>query len=275
MRDKAYRLTAFTAIISAAGFLFRWLQNMQIFDAETGLAEPGRFISYLVVGIIVLAAAAFGYVAIRMRAYDAPTAPAEALGGQTILYSAVSVAVMLLLAVSGVLQLLAANAANYTSEQADQLVLDRICGVATVVAAVAVPFVTLGLKEESRAGMQRLCAALHILFAGLWLSAVYKTAASDPVLWHSAIEILAISAALMALYHTAGYFYGQPSPAASWFFCSLGAFLCILSAIDEHSGGENLCYAAVALLLLLRAYVITANLRYKDEPLAGEPAAAE
>lgn len=272
MQDRAYRLTAFTAIISAAGFLLRWLQNMQIFDPETGLAEHGRPISFLVAGIILLAAAAFGFIALRMRRYEAPTEPAEALAGRTFLFSAACVAVTLLLAVSGVAQLLGANAENYT---ADQLVLRRICGVGTILAAIAVPFVTLGLDEESRAGARRWCSGLLILFAGLWLSAVYKTAASDPVLWRSAIEILAIGAALMAFYHTAGYFYDQPNSGTSWFFCSLGAFLCIMSVIDGHTGAETLCYTAVALLLLIRAYSIVLNLRSLPEPNNAAPDTTE
>ena len=60
MQSEAYKLTGFTAVVSAAGFLLRWLQDMQILDTETGLAEPGRPMSYIVAGLILLMALGFG-----------------------------------------------------------------------------------------------------------------------------------------------------------------------------------------------------------------------
>lgn len=262
MRNTAYRLTAFTAIISAAGFMLRWLQNMRIFDEETGLAERGMPISFIVAAVIVLAAAAFGVIAFRLKDYDAPEKPEIALAGQTFVFTAACAVAVLMLAASGVIQLLSANAENYA---ADQLALRRICGAATIAAAIALAFLQASAAKPERDGLRRWCAAVLIVFAGLWLSAVYKTAASDPVLWRSAVEILGICAAMLAFYYMAGYFFGQPSPRASFFFCNLGAFLCIMSAIDEHSAAESVCFAAVALILLVWSYELVANLRFREE----------
>ena len=266
MRNKAYKLTAFTAILSAAGFMLRWLQNMQIFDAETGLAERGRPISFVVAGVILLAAAAFGVIALRLKRYEAPGEPDRALGGQTFVHTVMCAAAVLLLAASGVMQLLAANADNYAE---NQLVIRRIMAVATIAAALAFALLMTGLKNPERAGLRRWCSGLLILFAGLWLSAEYKTAASDPVLWRSAVEILGICSALMAFYHVAGYFFGQPSPGASVFFCDMGAFLCLMSAIDDHTGAEDILFASVALVLLIWSYSIVANLGFR--PVSAEP----
>ncbi len=256
MRNTAYKLTAFTAIVSAAGFMLRWLQNIQVFDEETGLPQPGMPISYVLAAFIVLAAIAFGVIAIRTGRYDAPTEPGEALGGQSFIYTIVCVGVVMLLAISGALQILGANAAP------GQVLLRRILGIATVVAAIALALLLTGMRDPERAGVRRWCSGILILFSALWLSVMYKTAASEPVLWRYAVEILALCASMMALYHVAGYFFGQPNPRGSVFFCDLGAFLCIMSAIDEHSAAENLCFAAMALLLLLFSYSILANLRH-------------
>lgn len=266
MRNTAYKLTAFTAIISAAGFMLRWLQNMQIFDVETGLAERGRPISFLVAGIIVLAAAAFGVIVLRLKKYAAAQEPDKALGGQTFIHTAICAFAVLLLAASGVMQLLTANGVNFAD---NQIAIRRIMAIATIAAAIAYALLMTGLSNQERAGLRRWCSGILILFAGLWLSAEYKTAASDPVLWRSAVEILGVCSALMAFYHIAGYFFGQPNPYASVFFCDLGAFLCVMSSIDDHTGAENLCFAAVALVLLIWAYSIIANLGFK--PAAAEP----
>ena len=257
MRNTAYKLTAFTAIISAAGFMLRWLQNMQIYDAETGLARRGMPISFIVAGIIVLAAAAFGVIALRLKKFDAPAEPEKALAGKTFVYAAACIAAVMLLAVSGAMQIIGANAGNWAE---DQIVFRRILGVATVAAAMALIFILTAMKNPERAGTRRWGAAVLILFAGLWLSTVYKAAASEPVLWRTAVEVLGICAAMMAFYYVAGYFFGQPNPTASIFYCDLGAFLCIMSAIDDHTGADNLCFASVALLLLIWSYTIVANL---------------
>ena len=71
----------------------------------------------------------------------------------------------------------------------------------------------------------------------------------------------------LAFYYMAGYFYGQPNPGMSVTFCNLGAFLCIVSAIDDHPMAENLCFAATALILLTWSYLIVANLKPKNLPL--------
>ena len=264
MRNTAYKLTAFTAIISAAGFMIRWLQNMAIYEEETGLARSGMPISFVLIGFIVLAAAAFVVIALRVKRYDAPGEAGEALGGQTFLFTAVWAAAVLLMLASGAMQLLTADAEHYSG---GLIVIHKIVGAATLVGAVLLAVLMTGLSNPEKAGARRWCSGLLILFAGLWLSAAYKTAASDPVLWRSSVEILAICAAMMAFYHVAGYFFGQPSPVASVFFCQFGAFLCVMSAIDEHTAGESLCFAAAALILLIWSYSIIANLRLVQRPI--------
>ena len=257
MRNTATKLTAFTAIISAAGFMIRWLQDLQIYEEETGLARSGMTISWVVAALIIVSAALFGVIALRMKKADAPTAPDAALGGKTFIHTIVFAAAVLILLVSGILQLISANAENYSE---DQVVIRRILGAAAICASIALIFLMTRLSDESRAGIRRWSAGILILFSGIWLSAIYKTAASDPVLWRSAVEVLAVCAAMMAFYYIAGYFFGEPNPSASLFFCDLGAFLCVMSAIDEHTAAENLCFAATALILLIWSYSIIANM---------------
>lgn len=263
MRDTAYKMTAFTAIVSAAGFLLRWLQNMRIYEEDTGLALRGMGISYILAGTIVLTALVFGIAALRVRRCGADREPAEALGGRTFVFTAVWAAAVLLLAAAGVLQLLQANAENYP---AGEIVIRRIAGGGAVAAAMALAVLMTGLSSPEKAGARRWCAGILVLFSCLWLVAAYKAASSDPVLWRSGVEILACCGAMMAFYHVAGYFFGQPNPSACVFFCDLGAFLCVMSAIDDRPAAEGFCFAAVALVLLIWSYSILANLRPEKEP---------
>ena len=257
MRNRAYHLTAYAAVISAAGFMLRWLQNIRIIDPETGLATSGMPISYVVAGLIVLAAASFAGIAFYLRRFDAPCDPEMALTGKTLIHTAISIIPALILAAAGVMLL--AQAAS------DKNILILIFGAATFIGAVSVLGLVTGMRRPDKAGARRLWSGLLILFGGLWLITIYKTAATDPVLWRFAVEILAICVSLLAFYHVAGYFYGQPTPYVSIFLCQTGAFLCIMSAIDDHSTAENLCFIAVALLLLIWSYTIIANLGKQPE----------
>ena len=259
MQSEAYKLTGFTAVVSAAGFLLRWLQDMQILDTETGLAEPGRPMSYIVAGLIVLMALGFGALAFGLKKFSMPTEPEKALSGETFLYTALSVVPSILIGICGVLLVL-------HSWPEGQAVIWRLCGLSAIAAAFGGIMVARGIPRPENAGARRLGIGLMILFGCLWLIAEYKSAAADPVLWRFAVEILAICAALMAFYEVAGFFFGEPSPRLAVFFCYIGAFLCVMSAVDEHTLAESVCYGAVAVQLLLWGYALIKNTRRSGPP---------
>ena len=263
MQSEAYKITGFTAVISALGFLLRWLQIMQIIDPETGLAEPGRAISYVMVAVILIAAAVLAVFCVRMKRFYAPTEPGEALGGKTFAATALTILPAVILAAAGIVRILRANGTA----------IQLICGAASMAAAYGVAVIASNVKNPDRGGALRLGSILLIVFGGLWLITVYKSAAADPVLWEYAVEVLAVCAALMAFYQVAGYFFGEASPWSSIFFCYFGAFLCVVSTVDEHPLADSLCYAASALLLFVWGFLLTVNIR-RSEPAPAEPAEA-
>ena len=265
MQSEAYKLTGFTAVAGALGFLLRWLQDMQILDPETGLAAPGKPISFIVAAMIVLMAAALGAAVFSFRRCVTPTEPEKALAGKSFLFTAISVVPALFLAVAGFLIL-------FTAWPQSEALIRRLSGVGAFAAALGTLLLTVDRDRPEKAGVRRIGMVLLILFGGLWLIAEYKTAATDPVLWRYAVEILAVCAALLAYYYIAGYHFGVPSPLLSVFCCFLGAFLCIMSAVDEHTLGESVCYGAAAVQLLAWGYALVSNLRREPDELPGTEA---
>lgn len=265
MQSEAYKLTGFTAVASALGFLLRWLQDMRILDAETGLAERGQPISYVVAALIVLMAGVLAAAAFYLKKCAAPEEPEKALAGKSFLYTAVGVVPALLLAAAGLLIL-------FTSWPAGQATVRRLSGVGAIAAAFGTVLVAAGISKPERAGSRRAGMGLLILFGGLWLIAEYKSAAADPVLWRYAVEILAVCAALLAYYYVAGYFFGEPSPRMAVFCCFMGAFLCIMSAVDEHTMAESICYGAAAVQLLTWGYALVMNMRRTGDDLPEDAA---
>ncbi len=260
MQNEAYKLTGALAVTSAAGFLLRWVQNMRILDPDAGLAVRGAGISYVVAAVILAVAAALAYVALSVRKLEAPREPEEALAGKTFLYTALSTLPGVLFLLAGLLMLTRAWPDSV-------LAIRRITGIAAVAAGVGTVLIASGITKPEKAAVRRFSAVLLILFAGLWLVAEYKAISADPVLWRFAVEILAICAALMAYYYIAGYFYGEPSPAMSVFFCCLGGFLCVMSAVDEHSLAESLCFVGAAFQLFVWDYALVKNLRRPEDPI--------
>lgn len=260
MQNEAYKLTGFTAVISALGFLLRWLQNMNIIDGETGLAVRGAPISAVLVGLIVIVALVLIGYTIYLRRYDASGEPEEALSGHSFLFTVFGVAVVLLLAISGGMQLLQAGSMLWP-------VAHRICGIGTLIGALGMLILVTGVSQPEKAGARRVASVLLVLFGALWLITVYKDAAADPVIWRFAIEVLAVCSALIAFFYLAGYHFGEPKPMVSIFFCYFAGFLCVMSAIDEHTLAESICYAATALMLFMWGFVLVSNLKKFDRPL--------
>ncbi len=268
MRSEAYKLTGFTAVISALGFFLRWLQNLRIIDEETGLALRGAGISifmaiFLIVVAVALAAASF----LLLKGGDEPEKPAEALCGATFVHTLVSMIPAVLLAFSGVVQLFQANEGNWSE---GELGIRRVCAAATLVAAYALVLVINGAMKPEKTKSGRVGCCLLLVFGAVWLIAVYKSAASDPVIWRFAVEVFAVCAALMAFFYAAGYFFDAPNAKVTVFFCDLGAFLCVTTCIDDHTIGETLCLVAVALMLLIWSFTITSNIRRTGRTAAGQ-----
>ncbi len=260
MQSEAYKLTGAAAVASAAGFMLRWLQNINILDEETGLADKSPISTIVVLYIIIAVVALVGY-AIHLRQYNAPKESKTALATHTPIYEAALYAIAALMAFSGVMQMLQAGENLWPG-------MYRIGGLGTILGAVGLLFLAVGSKDKEKAQRnRRIGAGLLILFGAIWLISAYKDAATDPVLWRYAPEILAICTVLMAFYYMAGYYFDTPHPMYTLFFCELGAFLSVMSAIDDMPMAEALRYVAVALLLFLWGFLITENLQKPETPL--------
>lgn len=268
MRSEAYKLSGFTVVVSAVGFLLRWLQDMRI-AGEDGLADNAP-ISWLVIAAIAATAVILGVYMLHMRQFDAPAQAKEALSGHTPFYGAISLLPAVVLALAGLLQIV---------KPGDTVLwptMHRICGGMMVVGAFGEAVVAVNAVKE---GQERVCRTgvwLMLAFAAYWLVTGYRDAASDPVVWRFVVGILTRCAILLAIYHLAGFFFHSPHPRQAVFACDLAAFLCVMTAIDGSTlSGEELdlgalaqsmAYVAMAVQLLIWAFVVTEN--FKTKPLA-------
>ena len=265
MQKKAYVFTVGTVIAAAFAFFMRWLQNINIMDEETGLAARGAPISVIIVLVLLATAGVYAYFTRSQMKYTALTDPDEAMPMTLPGEKYIALLIGILLGVAGILQFAQADLEHWA--EAD-VTVHKISALAAVVGAVGY----MMTAASSKTGARCTGSALLTLFGCVWLVAVYKTAASDPVIWRNIIAILAVCAATLSFYYIAGYHFGETHPAKARWACAMGAFLCIMTLIDDHTSGESIAYLSAALMQLLWLYRLIIGLRDPAEEPEGSAA---
>lgn len=252
MQAQAYRITGFAAVMAAGGFMLRWLQSMQIYDAETGLADRGAGINYWVIGIIVITLAVLAVWTLRLHRYI-PAEDSRALVGRGLTYRIVGCFAGAVLALSGAILLVTAQ--NY-----EMPVMQRILALLQLLGGMSAVLLTVYAEAPEWTKLRRIASVVLVLYGCVFMVAVYKLNAANPVVWSFAPEVLAICAVTLALYYTAGYQFGQPKPFCGIFFCHAGLFLSVICVIDQGMTPTAAAYASLALLLGMYGFVQTENL---------------
>ncbi len=265
MRSEAYKLSGFTLVAGALGFLLRWLQDMRIVG-EAGLAVNAP-ISCLVSAIMVAAAVLLALYVMHLRQFDAPLQARDAFAGHTPLYGAIALLPAVVLALGGLLQIV---------KPGDSVLwptMHRICGGAMVLGAFGGAVVAMNAGREDKARLCRIGVWMIMIFVVFWLITGYRDAASDPVVWRFVVGILTRCVILLAVYYAAGFFFAAPHPWRAIYMCDLAAFMCLMTAIDGSTlSGEEIdlgslaqsaAYLAMAMQFLIWGFVFTENLKTK------------
>lgn len=242
MRKNAWVICCCTAVLSAFGIFFRWLQNQACFEAETGLAVHGSIWPYVVALMIAVAAAVLAVVCFRVKnqphtsfpdslpAAFAASKRARAVGG--VLLGA-------MLALGGLWLLLSSGALSEPG-------LQRVLAVLAVVTGVVFARQMLAPGERENDAGALVCASMPMVLLVFWLIVSYKVNIINPTISAYAVEILALCAALIAFYELAGFVYGRPKAVKSIFWSQFAAFLCITALPDDRAGAQQLMLVAIA-----------------------------
>lgn len=259
MQREATRITGFTAVMAAVGFLFRWLQGMRIYDPATGLADSRAGINFWLIGIMVITLGVVLVFVLYLRQFGAPEGP-KALDGRTLLHPIVGIFAGIVLAVAGLVMVVMGG--QYASPM-----LRRVLGLLMAAAGVSVVELTVHAGKSGKELLRQISAVVITAMGCVWMVAEYKENAANPVIWSFAMEILALSAATLAFYFVAGYQFGETQPLRAIFFCFAGLFLCVVCVIDEQSLADSVAFAAVGLLLGLWGFILTENMIKPDRSI--------
>ena len=258
MRKDAFILCLTTVVLSAFGFFLRWLQNMNAFEPDTGLAIAGAktsiaFIIYSLAALALLIAANRLYLGRRASLQAAP----ESLHCPTVLHKAV-------LWLCAVVSAIAWLVLMFTADKADFPTLQRVTAALGILASASLPFIFPSAKAEEGKTLAATAAIIPVLFCCVWLVCDYRVHSENPVLWQYVIEVLAVVAVTMSFYYVAAWFYGKAKPHRCLVAVQLASYLCLCTLTDEHSTAEGVLFAAMAVLMLAFQFVIIENAKKKE-----------
>ena len=255
MQNEAYKITGFAAVMAAVGFLLRWLQGMNIYDEETGLANRTAGVNFALIALCLFTVLMLVFWVWRLRRYKASLSY-RALDGKSFVAPVLAILCTVIMVAAGLLMLL--HAGEYSSPG-----LRRVLGLFTVLSGFGPAVLVIDAAKDHKEFLRRLFSVLLVLHACLFLVTVYKENASNPVVWSFCMEILALCASVMAFYYLAGYQYEEPKPWSCLLTVFLGLFFCAVCVIDDHSTADMLLYAALALYQGLCGFILVENLEPK------------
>lgn len=248
------RVCGLTAIMGVFGAFIRWVQGLTAFEEETGLAIPNAPWSYVMFFFMLATAIALIFMVRSFKKYEFPTEFTAAMTYEKRSIDISTYALGAAMALGGLIEAIT----SFRSEPRSMFGL--ITGILAMISAICFIVFIRSVRSEKAAPKARSAAVVIVLVLCFWLIATYKVFSSDPVIWHFAPRLLAVSAAIVAFYYIAGYPFNKPRPLLSVFFCQLAAFLLITTLADPFELGEQLIAASTAGFLLLMSYNILNNI---------------
>jgi len=245
MRNKSLKLCGFTVIMGIFGAFLRWLQIQNIFEADTGLAAPHSPWSYALIAFVVLFAVLLGLWIRHLKSVDFPSKYPNVYSKSIPFVTIAAGLIGAVMAIGGVLTLVRAVKTSGT-------VFDLVLGLFTLLCAAGISTFIISTSKPEKKNSGYFGAISIVFYLCYWLIAAYKFSAADPVIWHFAPRLLAISATVLAFYFIAGFVFNKPRPLASLYFGMLGTFMCIITLADAYPIGEQLiAFGFVASMTLL------------------------
>jgi len=253
MKQLAIKVSGSAAVLSAFGFSARWLQNITIFEEETGLAKSGAFSSWLVVLLILGSAIGLGIVLIPTLTLGVSDNPAADVRSDSRIYKAVCAAAGGAICISGALMLLNSGSQTFPT-------LQRVLAILAIFTGGSIIYIGAKGKEDADSPLSCLFTLIPVLFGCFWIIVSYKNHSANPVVWQYAIEILAVCAVTIAMYLIAGFVYCRPRIFATALVNAVAALLCFMALGDTIDTVYQIIFAALGAYLIVTDYFLLAGL---------------
>ena len=257
LQKNAVTVTAATLVLSIFGAFLRWVQLVNIFDADTGLPRAGAGISYAFLLFSAAAVVGMGLFTVFTlpRRTDLDAAALLRVSGPLPAVAAWLLGAVM--AVCGAALMFSAGSGLFPAAR-------RALGVGAVAAGFCFPQLPNRMADGEEHPLARTAAVFLTLFSCLWLCCEYLENARQPLLWRSVPVLAAAALTTLAFLHVTGCFYRSAPGRTAVLACQPAVYLdlCLLS--DDLETPRRAMFAACALLLLLMIYILSSNLIRND-----------
>ena len=242
----------FTGVMAAIGLFLRWLQNNNIYEEATGLPVKSPISTVFVVFCVVYAAAAL-VLTLSLKDAWVESSFRTAFRARTILFPTVAT-------ILGIATAAAAVSLLFSKPVGISAALQSVLALGALLCAICFPLISMGPKKDSTGNAACVYTFVPVIFFSVWLIIAFKEHAQDPVLWHYAIEVLAIASATLGFYYAAGYAFERARLKHTVLFGNLAAFFCITALGDPRDLPRQIIIAAPGIVLLIMSNVFISNL---------------
>ena len=254
MQKNAVTATVTTLIICIFGAFLRWLQNMNMFEEDTGLVVPHAATSAaFVVFSLAMFAVMAGMILLWLRRWGRPQDAEILFRVSSPIPAALTWLLCAVMVLCGIALMFSAGSSRLPMFQ-------RLLGAAAIVAGAAFPFLP-GRILGGASPLGKPAAVYLPLFYCFWMVCAYLVNTDNPVLWTYALEIVALAATAAAFYYMGGVFYGRGTATAALIMSQIAAYLDIVLLSDSLRTVFRAMLAASGLMLLLMEYVMISNLK--------------
>ncbi|MBR6521103.1 MAG: hypothetical protein IKT47_00375 [Oscillospiraceae bacterium] len=259
MKKTALIFTAVTTGLSILGAVLHSSEIDMILDPASGLADRFAPISVCMTAVAILTLVLFSILALLVKGRDVQPVYHIAFASRTPIPLALSCLIGLAMIYGAYLCFRFGVGIRSSTRLVTILsAFSALSGVSCIVMSLMAYLKKSGIETM-------LCSFIMVLFYCLWLIVYYLEKSADPAMMSFVYDYLAICAAAVAGYYSAGYAYGRSRPRATLIASMAAAFFCVTAAPKALTLSFTIFFAAIGILNLVNVFVLTNNLQYKTD----------
>lgn len=256
MQKNAVTYCSTVGVVAAFSLFFRWIQNQAAFETDTGLMIAGAFWSKLalVVCLISLAAIVLMVRALWYKGYYPAQNYTDMIKGKQEWLRRITRGIAGVMVFGTAICFFIAGYSVYST------MLRTLCVLAIAAAWAFVKLSEVPFAEKKSELKQTVYVGIIAAMYVYWLIVSYRTNSANPSVWNYAVEIFAICASILGTFYFASYAFENPRPYAALGCLMTGAFLSLVSLLDDRNIGMTIMLVAGAAMQLYFVWMIISSM---------------
>lgn len=249
-------LAAFAA--GVAGFFIRRTELGTVFDEATGLAERNAPVSMILIALSVAVFLAFAMVSYFIGSkYKAVNDYVHAFSPAGFSYLAIFFILGFCWLASDIMYFLDLQAVGVFA------VIDMIYVIMSALSAVSIIFLARAAYRRRAGAELLLFGVIPSVFLCFWLILLYKQNAANPVLLEYSYQTLAISAAALSFYFSAGFVFKKTAAGKLLLSMLLTVYFGMVVLADNTGLPQKVLFGVLVASQLVNMAVFLKNLKSK------------